>query len=207
MMVIMMIVMREIGGHDLRVIMRRRLRRGRRGRRRRRMMGGRRMREVVIVKRRRGRRVLCSRDSRSNSDRSMGRRRQRRVRRRRCSQRMHKVRMVELRGWQSVTWTLTGVARLARTWRGNVEEGGGTVALESEKVFLSVGTDLHGGFSGDFSFDGFPFAAVEGEGVDEALVLVVGPVFAAFGEDVFFARLLLEIGLLLLVGLGRGGGV
>lgn len=80
------------------------------------------------------------------------------------------------------------------------------LALEAQKVLLGVRADLDGGFGGDDSLDGFPFAAVLGEGGEEAGVLFFGPVLAAFGEDVFLAGGFFDLGGGGR-GLGGGGGV
>lgn len=71
-----------------------------------------------------------------------------------------------------------------------MKQSRGAAALEAEKVLLGMRANLDGGLGGDVTLDGLPFAAVHGEGVDEALVLLVGPVLAALGEDVLLAGLL-----------------
>ena len=57
-----------------------------------------------------------------------------------------------------------------------------------------MGADLDGGLASDDALNGLPFAAVLGEGVDKAGVLLLGPVLAALGEDVLLALRLLRCG-------------
>lgn len=69
--------------------------------------------------------------------------------------------------------------------------GAVSLSLQAEEVLLSMRANLDGGLGGDDALDGFPFAAVLGQGVQEARVLFFGPVLAALGEDVLLAGRLL----------------
>lgn len=67
-------------------------------------------------------------------------------------------------------------------------QSSGAISLKTQKVLLSVGTDLDGGLGGNLALDGFPFAAVKSEGGQEALVLILGPVLTTFGQDILLSR-------------------
>lgn len=66
----------------------------------------------------------------------------------------------------------------------------GIVFLDLEKILLGMGANLNDVFGAHMGFDLFPRPAVFLEGVEEELVLFIGPVFAYFGDDILFAGLL-----------------
>lgn len=70
-----------------------------------------------------------------------------------------------------------------RRWRRSL-----SLSLQSQKVFLSVRTNLNGRFAAHQAFYRLPFAPVFAERVHETGVLFVGPVLTPLCEHVLLAR-------------------